>query len=81
MNEQVESWPDGEFVVRRVQPYQATKAYRCPGCDQEIGSGVGHVVSWPEGYVEDRRHWHIGCWRARGRRRPGVQRSRNAPRY
>jgi hypothetical protein len=31
--------------------------------------------------AEDRRHWHTGCWRARDRRGPGVERSRNAPRY
>ena len=29
----------------------------------------------------DRRHWHTGCWRARDRRAPTVERSRNAPRY
>ena len=33
------------------------------------------------GDESDRRHWHTGCWRARDRRGPGVERSRNAPRY
>ena len=33
-----------------------------------------------EGVLE-RRHWHTGCWQARDRRGPGVERSRNAPRY
>ena len=27
---------------------RAGKRYRCPGCDQEIPSGVPHVVAWPE---------------------------------
>jgi hypothetical protein len=31
--------------------------------------------------ADDRRHWHTGCWRARDRRSPGIERSRNAPRY
>ena len=72
---------DDEFVVRRVQPFQATKVYRCPGCDQEIGIGIGHVVAWRAGDVDDRRHWHVACWASRGRRAPRTQRSRNAPRY
>ena len=28
--------PDGPVEVRHVQPYQAVKVYRCPGCDHEI---------------------------------------------
>jgi hypothetical protein len=70
-----------EYLVRRVQPYQATKVYRCPGCDQGIAVGIGHVVAWPDGEVDGRRHWHTSCWQARGQRVPRVQRSRNAPRY
>lgn len=70
-----------DFVVRRVQPYQATKAYRCPGCDHEIAPGAGHVVAWREGEPDDRRHWHAPCWQARDERGPRVQRTRNAPRY
>jgi hypothetical protein len=34
----------------------------------------------PEG-IDERRHWHTGCWRARDRRGPVVERSRSAPRY
>jgi hypothetical protein len=79
--ETVEHWPDGEWAVRPVAG-DAGKTYRCPGCDQEIRPNVGHLVAWPAGgTVEDRRHWHTGCWRARTRRAPNVQRSRNAPRY
>ena len=43
-----------------MQPYQATKTYRCPGCDHPIPPGTGHIVVVPE-RVEDRRHWHRAC--------------------
>lgn len=69
------------FVVRRIQPYQATKTYRCPGCDHDIAEGVGHVVAWREGDVEERRHWHRPCWEQRHHRGPRVMRGRSAPRY
>ena len=81
MLEQVESWPDGDFVVRRVTGSAATKPYRCPGCDHEIRPATPHVVAWPDGLVDDRRHWHNACWASRLRRAPSVQRSRNAPRH
>jgi hypothetical protein len=69
--ESVESWPDGEFVVRPVQPYEATKDYRCPGCDHEIRTGVSHLVVVPHDEPEDRRHWHTECWRRELRRLRG----------
>lgn len=77
-----ERWGGTSYVVRRLSG-SAGKTYRCPGCDQEIGSAVPHIVAWPAHDVraEDRRHWHTGCWAAREHRRPTVQRSRNAPRY
>jgi hypothetical protein len=78
----VEVSRDGEWLVRSVSG-DAAKVYRCPGCDQEITT-VPHLVVWPadeRGDLSDRRHWHAGCWRARGRRAPVIQRSRNAPRY
>ncbi|MFM8304181.1 MAG: hypothetical protein ACKOA9_07800 [Actinomycetota bacterium] len=57
--------------VRHVQPYQARKPYRCPGCDHEIRPGEGHEVVVPVADPESRRHWHTGCWhRARAQRRP-----------
>lgn len=43
----------------------ATKAYRCPWCQQEIPPGTPHLVVWPDGRPEDRRHWHTPCWRRR----------------
>ncbi|MEV4255481.1 ATP/GTP-binding protein [Spirillospora sp. NPDC049652] len=78
-----EDGPDGEWHVRTVAGANAAKSYRCPGCDQLIPPGVGHVVAWPadRGGADDRRHWHRPCWQARLRRTPNVVRSRNAPRY
>ena len=48
--------------VRHVQPYQAVKPYRCPGCDHEIRPGEGHEVVVPVDDPAARRHWHTGCW-------------------
>ncbi|MEU8890672.1 ATP/GTP-binding protein [Streptomyces sp. NPDC048442] len=78
-----ESWQGEEWLVRQVSGASAQgKRYRCPGCDQEIPSGVPHLVAWPDyGGVDDRRHWHKACWNAKDRRTTKVQRSRNAPRY
>jgi hypothetical protein len=55
--------------VRRIQPFQAVKRYRCPGCNQEIPPGIGHVVAVPQFDPAQRRHWHTPCWAARDRRR------------
>ncbi|HVL32618.1 MAG TPA: ATP/GTP-binding protein [Actinomycetota bacterium] len=49
--------------VRLIQPVKAVKTYRCPGCNQEIRPGVGHVVAWRDGGEDDRRHWHTPCWK------------------
>jgi hypothetical protein len=62
---------DEEVEVSRVHPFQARKAYRCPGCHQEIAVGLGHLVVVPKGAPELRRHWHRACWANRKRRRPG----------
>jgi hypothetical protein len=62
---------DGSSVeIRRVQPYQATKAYLCPGCNQDIPAGTGHLVVVPTEAPDLRRHWHRSCWDARATRRP-----------
>jgi hypothetical protein len=72
--ERTESWQGQEWVMRPVAGTTG-KTYRCPGCDQEIPPGVGHVVAWPApedrwtGGVDDRRHWHRPCWDAKDRRR------------
>ncbi|MBJ7381764.1 MAG: hypothetical protein JHC66_04160 [Acidimicrobiia bacterium] len=52
----------GAIEVRHIQPYQADKTYRCPGCNQEIQPGTGHEVVVPVHAPEDRRHWHTSCW-------------------
>jgi hypothetical protein len=79
--ERTESWRGEDWVVRPVAG-SSGKWYRCPGCDQQIPPGVGHVVAWPRhGDVDDRRHWHRACWNARDRRGAKILRSRNAPRY
>ena len=57
--------------VRRVQPYQARKHYLCPGCNQGIAPGVGHLVVVPSVDPGLRRHWHHGCWAHRHRRQTG----------
>lgn len=72
-----EAAADGEWVVRSIPGSAAVKPYRCPGCDQVIPAGTGHVVTWPageHGSVAERRHWHSPCWAARDRRRPGRRR-------
>ncbi len=53
---------DDGIDVRHVQPYQAVKTYRCPGCDHEIPPGVGHEVVVPRADPDERRHWHTSCW-------------------
>ncbi len=69
------------YVVRAVAGTASARPYRCPGCDQELTAASPHLVVWPDGRPDDRRHWHTACWSARGRRTVKVQRSKNAPRY
>ncbi|MFN0088816.1 MAG: hypothetical protein ACKVWR_00880 [Acidimicrobiales bacterium] len=64
------AWSDGEVEVRRLQPYEATKAYLCPGCNRLIPPGLGHVVIVPAAAPDLRRHWHRACWERRAERRP-----------
>ncbi len=59
-------------LVTAVQPYQARKAYTCPGCDLSIPAGTGHLVVVPEFEPDMRRHWHRGCWYKEGRRRGSL---------
>ncbi|MCG6498615.1 ATP/GTP-binding protein [Kitasatospora sp. A2-31] len=77
-----ENYRGDDWVVQTVAG-TAGRHYRCPGCDQEIPPGVGHVVAWPMhgAGVDDRRHWHRACWGARERRASNLQRGRSAPRY
>lgn len=64
-------WDEDGLQVRRIQPFEATKAYTCPGCSQQITPGTGHIVAVPPEAPDLRRHWHTPCWQHRGRRRPG----------
>jgi hypothetical protein len=63
--------PVDDVEVRRIQPYQATKTYVCPGCNQEIAARTMHLVVVPNDAPDLRRHWHLPCWEHRDRRRPG----------
>jgi len=61
-----------EWHVQPISPRNAAKEYVCPGCGGTVSAGVAHVVVWradsifgDERALEDRRHWHTGCWRAR----------------
>ena len=63
-----------QLDVRFVHPFQALKAYRCPGCDHEIAPGTGHVVVVPRVAPQDRRHWHRPCWDHRRTWRPTRRR-------
>ncbi len=77
----VEEHPDGEFAVRPVPGSHSTKTYRGPGCDPESRPATPHVVVWPVGREDERRHWHRACWQARNRRRVRPHRTRNTPHY
>ena len=70
----MEERPGDDVEVRFLHPFQAAKPYRCPGCDQEIPVGTGHVVVVPHLAPEDRRHWHRPCWDHRRNRRPSRRR-------
>ena len=67
----VETKRGSRFVVQPISEKNALKEYRCPGCDHEIVPATPHVVAWPaERGIDDRRHWHTPCWKARDRRGP-----------
>jgi hypothetical protein len=60
---------DGEWMVQSMPADSATKSYTCPGCNQTVGPGTPHLVTWPREAsigqvvaVDERRHWHSGCW-------------------
>lgn len=51
-----------------VPAFRAVKSYTCPDCGNPIPARTGHVVAWPIGEQDLRRHWHRHCWRLAGRR-------------
>lgn len=60
------------YEVREVGGEQAAKDYVCPDCGNTVPAGEGHVVVWPEGDSDLRRHWHKHCWRHEVRRSAGA---------
>ena len=63
-------WDDEGVEVRFIQPYEATKAYLCPGCNRDIPEATFHLVAVPNEAPDLRRHWHRSCWENRDRRPP-----------
>lgn len=60
------------YEVRRIEGDQAAKDYVCPDCGNTVPAGEAHVVVWPEGDSDLRRHWHKHCWRLEVRRSNGL---------
>jgi hypothetical protein len=56
------------YEAHLVPGFRAHKRYVCPTCTQGVAEGSGHVVAWPEGLPDERRHWHRHCWRLAVRR-------------
>lgn len=48
------------FEVRRTA--NQDKRYRCPYCQGWVEPGTPHLVAFPSGRPEERRHYHSGCW-------------------
>lgn len=68
----IEVKADGDWFVRPIPSGNALKPYVCPGCSNVINPGVAHLVVWRNDWLmgeaaalDNRRHWHEGCWRAR----------------
>lgn len=60
-------YDEADLDVRLVHPFEATKEYWCPGCEQLIPARTGHFVVVPVYEPDLRRHWHRGCWEMRHR--------------
>jgi hypothetical protein len=56
------------YEVRPVSPERAIKDFICPECGNVVPAGESHVVVWPAGDADLRRHWHRHCWRVEVRR-------------
>lgn len=63
------SWADADLDVRVLQPFQASKAYQCPSCNQTITKGTANIVVVPRPDPDVRRHFHAPCWEQVQRRR------------
>lgn len=60
------------YEVRHIDGASAVKEYTCPDCGNAVGEGEDHVVVWPVGDSDLRRHWHTHCWRLEVRRSNGA---------
>lgn len=60
------------YEVRHIDGVNATKEYTCPDCGDVVAEGESHVVVWPVGDSDLRRHWHSHCWRMEVRRSNGA---------
>jgi hypothetical protein len=60
------------YEVKRIDAGRAQKDYVCPACGNSVSSGEGHLVVWPEGDADLRRHWHRHCWRIEVRNSTGA---------
>lgn len=60
------------YDVSEVPSHRAEKEYLCPDCGNMTEEGEPHVVVYPEGDPDLRRHWHRHCWRLEVRRSTGV---------
>ncbi|MDP9405088.1 MAG: ATP/GTP-binding protein [Actinomycetota bacterium] len=61
------------YEVKRVDAERALKDYVCPECGNTVPAGESHVVVWPVGDNDLRRHWHRHCWRLEVRRSDGGE--------
>ena len=60
------------YDVQDVSAQRAEKDYICPDCGNVIPEGEPHVVVFPHGDPDLRRHWHRHCWRMEVRRSTGA---------
>lgn len=60
------------YEVRHIDSVSAAKEYTCPDCGNVVAEGEAHVVVWPVGDSDLRRHWHRHCWRMEVRRSDGA---------
>ena len=60
------------YEVRHVDGVSAVKEYACSDCGNAVAEGEAHVVVWPVGDSDLRRHWHRHCWRLEVRRSNGA---------
>lgn len=60
------------YEVRQIDGASAVKDYECPDCGDIVAEGEAHVVVWPVGDSDLRRHWHRHCWRLEVRRSDGA---------